>query len=54
MRCRHYVINDVLLLMLLLLIGTADNRSLMTTQPGKLYVLRLCSPVERNLLVSCH
>jgi len=36
MRCRHYVINDVLLLlMLLLLIGTADNRSLLTAHPGK-------------------
>jgi len=45
-RCRHHVINDVLLLLLLLLLMltcTADNRSLVTTQPGNRSLFSGCT-----------
>ena len=43
-RCRHHVINDVLLLLLLLMLTcTADNRSLVTTQPGNRSLFSGCT-----------
>jgi len=43
-RCRHHVINDVLLqLLLLMLTCTADNRLLVTTQPGNRSLFSGCT-----------